>query len=115
LRRRSLVVLITDFVDTVTAELMVENLGRLSSRHLVLFVTLQNPELSALVDAAPDSTPGSMESVARSVVAEEFRRERLVVFERLRRLGVQCLEAPANRIGTDLINRYLAIKQREMI
>jgi hypothetical protein len=63
----------------------------------------------------PDSIPGSMEAVARSVVADELRKERLVVFERLRRLGVQCLEAPYNRIGTDLINRYLAIKQREMI
>jgi uncharacterized protein (DUF58 family) len=115
LRRRSLIVLITDFVDTVTAELMIENLGRLSARHLVLFVTLQDPELRAVVDAAPDATPASMETVARSVVAEEFRRERLVVFERLRRLGVQCLEAPHNRVGTDLINRYLAIKQREMI
>ena len=115
LRRRSLVVLITDFIDTVTAELMVENLGRLSARHLVLFVTLQDPEIRTIVDAAPDATPGSMETVARSVVAEEFRRERLIVLERLRRLGVQCLEAPYNRIGTDLINRYLAIKQREMI
>jgi uncharacterized protein (DUF58 family) len=111
LRRRSLIVLITDFVDTITAELMLENLGRLSTRHLVLFVTLQDPELPGIVDAEP----GSMESVARSVVAEEFRRERLIVFERLRRLGVQCLEAPQGRIGTDLINRYLAIKQRELI
>jgi uncharacterized protein (DUF58 family) len=115
LQRRSLIVLFTDFVDTVTAELMVENLGRLSGRHLVLFVALQDPELRALVDAAPDSIPGSMEAVARSVVADELRKERLVVFERLRRLGVQCLEAPYNRVGTDLINRYLAIKQREMI
>jgi uncharacterized protein (DUF58 family) len=115
LQRRSLIVLFTDFVDTVTAELMIENLGRLSNRHLILFVTLQDPELRSLVDAAPDSIPGSMESVARSVVADELRKERLVVFEKLRRLGVQCLEAPYNRVGTDLINRYLAIKQREMI
>jgi uncharacterized protein (DUF58 family) len=115
LQRRSLIVLFTDFVDTVTAELMVENLGRLTGKHLVLFVTLQDPELRSLVDAAPDSIPGSMESVARSVVADELRKERLVVFEKLRRLGVQCLEAPYNRVGTDLINRYLAIKQREMI
>jgi uncharacterized protein (DUF58 family) len=115
LQRRSLIVLFTDFVDTVTAELMVENLGRLSGRHLVLFVTLQDPEFRAIVDAAPDSIPGSMEAVARAVVADELRKERLVVFEKLRRLGVQCLEAPYNRVGTDLINRYLAIKQREMI
>jgi hypothetical protein len=35
--------------------------------------------------------------------------------ENLRRLGVPCLEALYNRLDTDLINRYLAIKQREMI
>jgi hypothetical protein len=45
----------------------------------------------------------------------ELRKERLVVFAKLRRLGVQCLEAPCNRVGTDLINRYLAIKQGEII
>jgi uncharacterized protein (DUF58 family) len=111
LRRRSLIVLMTDFVDTVTAELMVENVARLATRHLVLFVTLQDPELPAIIGAEPASSS----AISRAIVADGLRRERLVVFERLRRLGVQCLEAPYNRIGTDLINRYLAIKQREMI
>jgi uncharacterized protein (DUF58 family) len=119
LQRRSLIVLITDFVDTVTAELMVENLGRLASRHLVLFVTLQDPELKSLIDAAPDAGApdgaAALESVARAVVADELRRDRRVVLERLKRLGVQCIEAPYDRLGTDVINRYLAIKQREMI
>ena len=115
LNRRSLVVVFTEFTDQTAAELMIRAAASLLGRHLVLFVTLQDPELRTIVDAAPDSITGSMESVARSVVADELRRERLVVFEKLRRLGVQCLEAPTNRIGTDLINRYLAIKQREMI
>ncbi len=35
LHRRSLVVLLTDFVDTVTAALMVENVGRLARRQAV--------------------------------------------------------------------------------
>ena len=111
LSRRSLVVLVTEFIDTVTAELMLENVARLSSHHLVLFVTLRDPDLAAVIDAPPRSFAG----LARSVVAEELRRDRLVVFERLRRLGVQCLEAAHNEIGAVLINRYLAIKQRESI
>jgi uncharacterized protein (DUF58 family) len=111
LKRRSLIVLMTDFVDTVTAELMVENVARLAARHLVLFVTLQDSELREIIGAEPTGTA----TIARAIVADGLRRERLIVFERLRRLGVQCLEAPHNRIGTDLINRYLAIKQREMI
>jgi len=40
LRRRSLVVLFTDFLDTVTAELMIDNVTRLARRHLVLFVAV---------------------------------------------------------------------------
>jgi uncharacterized protein (DUF58 family) len=111
LNRRSLVILMTDFVDTITAELMVENVTRLASRHLVVCVTLQDPHLFATVEAAPDT----LDDVARSVVADGFIRERAVVFERLRRLGVHCLDVPAERIGMELINRYLLIKQRELI
>jgi len=111
LNRRSLVVLMTDFVDTITAELMVENLGRLAARHLVICVTLQDPALFATVEAAPTS----LDDVARSVVADGFIRERTVVFERLRRLGVHSLDVPAERMGMEMLNRYLLIKRRELI
>jgi len=49
------------------------------------------------------------------VVADNFLRDRAVVFERLRRLGVHCLDVAPERIGMDLLNRYLLIKQRELI
>lgn len=111
LRRRSLVVLFTEFVDTVTAELMIETIQRVARRHLVLFVTLQDPTLRAILDARPRR----VEDVARAVVADDFLRDRSVVLERLRRLGAQCLDVAAPRLGAELINRYLAIKRREMI
>jgi uncharacterized protein (DUF58 family) len=111
LNRRSLVVLMTDFVDTIAAELMVENVSRIAARHVVICVTLQDPHLFATVEAPPHT----LDDVARSVVADGFIRERVVVFERLRRLGVHCLDVPAERIGVDLLNRYLLIKQRELI
>ena len=38
LERRSLIVVFTDFADTTSAQLMLENVGRLIKRHLVLFV-----------------------------------------------------------------------------
>jgi len=111
LNRRSLVVLMTDFVDTITAELMVENVTRIAARHVVICVTLQDPHLFATVETPPHT----LDDVARSVVADGFIRERAIVFERLRRLGVHCLDVPAERIGMDLLNRYLLIKQRELI
>lgn len=111
LDRRSLVILQTEFVDTITAELMLENLERLARRHLVVFISLQDPQLEATVNG----TPGSLDSLARAVIAEEFLRERQVVLERLRRLGVHCLDVRADQVGPALINRYLEIKRRELI
>lgn len=111
LRRRSLIVLLTDFVDTVTAELMVENLQRLVRRHLVVFVTLRDPQLDETVNAAP----ATLGALYRSVVATEFVRERDIVLARLRRLGIQCIDRPPGQIGTRLLNTYLDAKRRELV
>jgi uncharacterized protein (DUF58 family) len=111
LNRRSLIILMTEFVDTVTAELMVENVSRLAQRHLVLFVTLKDPQIAAMIDHRPQM----FREVAESVAAEDTRRDRLVVLERLRRLGVHCIETQHERLGTDLLNQYLEIKRRGLI
>ncbi len=111
LRRRSLVVVFTEFVDTVTAELMVENLSRLARRQLVLFVALRDPSL----DAAALARPRRLGDVYRSVVASDFMRERERVIARLRRIGVQCLDAAPAAVSSRLVNRYLDIKRRELV
>lgn len=111
LTRRSLVVLITEFVDTVTAALMIETIGRLAARHVVIFVTLRDPGLQAVIDGRPDDD----RAVARSVIAADMLRDRRVVQERLRRLGVHCLEAAHDRIGPRLIERYLDLKRQDAI
>ena len=111
LNRRSLVVLLTDFVDTTTAELMVENLQRLSRKHLVLFVSLRDGDLHATVE----QRPARFGDVARAVIADDFLRERAVVLERLHRLGIHSVEAPATRISMELVNRYLLIKRQDLI
>jgi len=111
LRRRSLVVVFTEFVDTVTAELMVENLTRLARRQLVVFVVLRDPALerSAL------ARPGRLGDVYRSVVAADFVRERERVLARLRRVGVLCVDAAPEAVSSRLVNRYLEVKRREMV
>ncbi len=111
LNRRSLVVLLTDFVDTVTAELMVENAARLARHHLVVFVTLRDAYLEATVNAEP----ASLGALHRSVVAGDFVRERELVIRRLRRLGIFTIDTTPEGVSTQLLNRYLTIKRRELI
>lgn len=111
LRRRSLIVLFTDFVDTITAELLMENVRRLVSRHLLVFVTVRDNLLAELFDAFP----GDPRQVARAVLADDFRRERHVVLEKLERLGVHCIDLPPAEVPAALLNHYLVIKQRGLL
>jgi uncharacterized protein (DUF58 family) len=111
LRRRSLIVLFSDFTDPTAAELMIESIGRLVNRHLVLFVTIADSEL----DDYMAQEPGDIATVARSVTAQTLSHQRSVVLQRLRQMGVDVIEAPWEQIGYELIDRYFLIKGSEAI
>jgi uncharacterized protein (DUF58 family) len=111
LKRRALVVLFTEFIDTTTAELLLESLHRMANRHAVIFVTLRDPLLPGIVDARPDR----FRDAAEAVVAHDLLRDRAVVLERLTRLGVHCLEVPPRGLAVSLVNRYLTIKKRGLL
>lgn len=110
LSRRTLVVLFTEFVDTVTAGLMVDALERLRHRHLVLCVTFDPPDLRAMVDRPPDD----LEAVAEAAVADGLLRDRAVVLRRLERMGVHVLATDWRRAGVALIDRYLRFKRLDL-
>lgn len=111
LRRRTLVVLFTDFVDSVTAELMLQNVHLLARRHLLLFVAMRDPLLAELTQREPRN----VEDVHRAVTADEIQRERLLVLERLRRAGAQILDVEIEDLEPGLVARYLQVKRREML
>lgn len=111
LQRRSMVIIFSDFTDPTAAELMVESLGRLVNKHLVLFVTMADSEVEDMV-AAP---PGNIATLARAVTADSLAQQRKLVLQRLRRLGIDVLEAPWESIGPRLIDRYLAVRASEAI
>jgi uncharacterized protein (DUF58 family) len=108
LNRRALIVLMTDFTDSIAAELMLENVARLTRNHLVVFVTLTDPELVEAFEKPPET----LGDVTEAVIADEFLRERRIVLERLRRLGVDVLSCSSEAATPMLIERYLDIKAR---
>ncbi|RWM91033.1 MAG: DUF58 domain-containing protein [Mesorhizobium sp.] len=111
LDRRSLVIIFTDFVDPISAELMLRTVGRLTERHLVLFMMIRDVELESLADMPPSSG----EDVARAVVAGGLLRERQVVIGRLRLLGAHVIEADHQRLGPALVERYLQFKREDLL
>lgn len=111
LRRRSLLVVFTDFADTTSAELMLENVSRLMNQHLVLFVVIRDEELEEMQRREP-LTP---QDVSRAAVAEALAQQRDVVIERLRRLGAQIVEARTEDLGPAVVSRYLDLKRRDLL
>lgn len=111
LDRRSLVIVFTDFVDPISAELMLRTVGRLTDRHLVLFMLMKDVELETLADMAP-ATP---EDVARSVTAGDLLRQRQVVIGRLKLLGAHVIEADHQRLGPALVERYIQLKEENLL
>jgi len=111
LKRRSLIVLFSDFADPTSAELMVESVERLVRHHVVIFVTMEDAELADLTEAEP----ARLRDLATAVAADALARQRALVLQRLRRLGVDVIEAPWQAVGYRLIDRYLAAKQAEAV
>ncbi|ANU08796.1 DUF58 domain-containing protein [Paraurantiacibacter namhicola] len=111
LKRRSLVVLFSDFSDSTSAEMMVESVERLVRRHVVLFVAMEDAELEGFSGAEPDTVG----DVAGAVTADSLARQRAIVLTRLRHLGVDVIEAPYHAITYALLDRYMATKRRELI
>ena len=90
---------------------MVEIVARLMLTHLVLFGVFRDAELEAMARAEPREP----DDVARSVIADRLLRQRETVATRLRRLGAQIVDAPAEGLGPALLNGYLDAKRRGLI
>jgi uncharacterized protein (DUF58 family) len=107
LRRRSLVVVFSEFTDPTSAELMIESMRRLVERHRVIFVVMADAELADFV-SAPVQTA---QDAAMAVTATSLQHQRTLVLQRLRRAGILVVEAPYQHIGNRLLDAYLAIKR----
>ena len=79
--------------------------------HVVVFVTQRDPLLEQTATAAHHTLDG----MAGAVVARDMIRERHLVLDRLRRMGVLCLDVPPGQLTPRLISTYVMIKAREMI
>ncbi len=111
LKRRTLIVVFTDFVDTTNAELMIENMGRLLRRHIIIFVAFRDEALEEILQKSPRQT----DDVSRAVIAENLMRERDLVIARLQRMGVHIVDVDADNMSNAVLNKYLELKRREAI
>ena len=57
----------------------------------------------------------TMTDMHSAVIAANLVHERELVMQRLKRLGVHCLDVHPGQVSTSLVNNYLDIKRRELL
>jgi uncharacterized protein (DUF58 family) len=111
LTRRSMIVLFTEFTDSVAADFMLRAIRRLSETHLVVVAVLRDEELDSIVA----SEPRSADDVTRAITAAGLLKERRVVISRLQHLGVHVVETGHDEVSGRLVQSYLDLKKRNLL
>ena len=109
--RRALVVVITDIVDATASMELLTAMVRLTPRYLPFCVALRDPLIDTI---SHNSTNNTIETYSRAV-ALDLLAQRQVAFAKLKQRGVLVLDAPANKISEQLVDRYLQMKARNLL
>ncbi|MGB3230524.1 MAG: DUF58 domain-containing protein [Mycobacterium sp.] len=104
-RRRALVVLLTDLNASAIDEGLITILPQLTAKHQVLLAAVGDPRVDTLAAGRADAV-----AVYDAAAAERARNERRDVASRLRRCGVDVVDAPPEEIAPALADHYLAMK-----
>jgi uncharacterized protein (DUF58 family) len=109
--RRSLVVQFTDLADRESSATLASHLVRAARHHLVVCVTLGDPNVRRPARVTPRDAPALYEKM----VAQQLLDDRAAVIANLAARGVITVDADADTLSPRLINTYLALKQRGRI
>ncbi|GAA3444349.1 DUF58 domain-containing protein [Planomonospora venezuelensis] len=102
---RCLVVLLTDLNPASLEEGLLPVLPQLASRHLVLLAAVSDPRVAAMAEGRD-----TLEQVYDAAAAEHLRGERRRMTSRLRRHGVEVVDALPDQLAPALADAYLALK-----
>ena len=104
-RRRALVVLMTDLNASALDEGLMTVLPQLSAKHQVLLAAVADPRVDRLAAGRSDAA-----EVYDAAAAERARNDRRTIASRLRRSGVDVVDAPPEELAPVLADHYLAMK-----
>ncbi len=110
-RKRTLVVLITNLIDELNAELVGRHLTSVAGRHLPLAVLLRDPRLFEPLQV-PDPARADL---FRSAAAADIVLWRHQVLTTWQSRGILHLDVLPEHLTAPLVNRYLEIKARHLL
>ena len=109
--KRSLLIIYTNFSNTVAMQRQLPYLQQLARHHRVLVVFFLDAELQQYAE----TTAATTEDYYRHVVAEKALYEQRLIVSQLRRHGILSLLTTPDELSVDVINKYLELKARQMV
>jgi len=110
LKKRSLIVMLTDVLDPAGAAGLTANLARAARKHLVLCVAFVEKAVYRMAESAPADLDGAYHKAA----AAHFSLQRRLALEAMRRCGIHILETPPERMSVQLVRRYLELRKADL-
>jgi uncharacterized protein (DUF58 family) len=111
IKRRALVVILTDLIDEEGSKDLLASLKLLRPRHLPLVTTIGDRDLRLVVQEAPNS---SRELFTQSV-AEEIIYQRDAALRLVETQGGLALDVTAASLAPSLLETYLRVKERGLL
>ena len=109
--RRALILWITDLAESAMRPEVIDGAAQLLHRHIVLFVSMAQPEVAAIASAIPET----VEEMFRSAAAQEMASRRDLLLARLRDQGAITLDTLPSQMTAGVLNNYLSIKERALL
>ncbi|HIK25480.1 MAG TPA: hypothetical protein IGP91_06960 [Thermosynechococcus sp. M46_R2017_013] len=114
--RRALVVVLTEVIDEVASQELLAAMARLTPRFLSLCVALRDRHIETLAHRPlrPQSLApvDQVASLYEQAVALDLLHQRQRALAHLEQQGVLVLDAPADQVSEQLVDRYLLLKAR---
>ena len=105
-RKRALVVVFTDLVDTEASQRMLAHVAALRPRHLPLLITLRDSELERVARQSPEE----VEQVYQRAVAGRVLEDREKALAAMRLRGALVLDVPPGELTVETVNQYVRLK-----
>lgn len=113
--KRSLVVLVSNVLDEVNANQILQFTSQLTGRHLPLCVFARDHDLYQMVDNYSDRPNASDKALYEAAASASILSWRKQVITDLQHKGVLAIESFPEDMTAQLVNQYLEIKARHLL
>jgi len=110
-RRRSMVTLFADIIDSVSSAQLLANVQNLAPKHLPLMLLMRDDDVD-IMSTERAEIPGEL---FRKVSAQNLLLDRRAALSKLTFRGVLALDLPPDKLSVEAVNGYLQLKARSLL